>query len=99
MILDLGTVFTAGMTASQYKTLSAPRKTAWIKRMYNRKEKFIQTSKQHFKSDTTFFITVDEPSMNHLLLEMCNRGLVQGKIQKPYSAMGVRRLLKEHYND
>ena len=99
VILDLGTVFTTGMTASQYNTLSAPRKTAWIKRMYNRKEKFIQTSKQHFKSDTTFFITVDEPSMNHLLLEMCNRGLVQGRIQKPYSAMGVRRLLKEHYSD
>jgi CRP-like cAMP-binding protein len=97
VVLDLGNVFSNKMTAMQYAKLPAPRRHAWKKRMYARKEQMINTSKQHFKDGCSIFCSIGEPGWEHLLVEMCKRGVVSGMIPKPYSAMGVRRLLKEHY--
>ena len=102
-MLDLGNVFApvdgtvSKMTALSFKKLPKARQQAWIQRLYRQKATMVQDLKQHFQPDTSVFVTVGEPGWEHLLKEMCVRGVAQGMIPKPYNAVGVRRMLKEHY--
>ena len=103
VVLDLGNVFApvdgtvSKMTALSFKKLPKARQQAWIQRLYRQKATMVQELKQHFQPDTSVFVTVGEPGWEHLLKEMCVRGVAQGMIPKPYNAVGVRRMLKEHY--